>query len=61
MYGAGKEICVNIDGKHFHVLICVECHLKEIGMTFSAAVQMMRGQQSTIEKLTKRRDLEVIQ
>lgn len=57
----GKEMCVTIDGTHHHVLICVECHLRELGGTFAATVNLLAHQQKTIEKLTKKPKLGVVQ
>lgn len=59
--GGGKEMCVVIDGKHHHVLICIGCHLKEIETFMMAALQVVAEQQKTIDKLTKKPKLGVVQ
>jgi hypothetical protein len=57
----GKEMCVNISGKHFHVLVCVECHLQEIGRTFGALAHLLSHQQKEIDKNAKKPTLGIVQ
>lgn len=49
----GKDMCVNINGEHHHVLICIGCHLREIDQFVMAAARALADQQATIEKLSK--------
>jgi hypothetical protein len=46
-------MCVNVDGRHHHVLICVSCHLREIELFALAAAQAFHEQQEIIDKMRK--------
>ena len=57
----GKEMCVTISGKHFHVLVCVECHLRELGATFGAFVHLLSEQHKELKKTAKKLGIGIVQ
>ena len=47
--GGAAEMCLNIGGKHLHVLICINCHVLEIQRFVEATGAMLVKQQKLLD------------